>query len=234
MDDKNKFLVPSIVIGLAVLIGMVIWVGKAQVNVSVSPPSVSVAPGAVNVTPGAVNVSNPQQPAVFGSAAGDTTNWTAGSFSSDLNVGGTATLNNITATGSVALSGTTTFSGTTVGIGRTQTITMTSATNTPCAVQNTSGVNRIVTGVFADFTATTPYAASIGSFVVGTSTGPTVTSTSAFFNNNQLAKSATLDIINTTSTFTSIPYATWRSGEWFTFNVGGTSTQAGTCYIKYN
>lgn len=247
MDDKNKVLLPSIVIGFAVTIGALLYVGKAQVNVNVAPPSVSVAPGAVNVTPGAVNVSNPQAPQVFGSSAGDTTNWTAGAFSSDLGVGGTATVNNLTSTGTLTLSGatansgTSTFTGVAIGFPRLLTVSMTNGTNTVCAVQNTSGQTRLVTNAFAKVTANATNGASIGVFVAGTSTGPTVSSTSPWLS-TQLTRSTTLDVLTNTSTFyaTSTAYPavplsvqTWRNLEWVNFNQGATTVAAGTCYVQY-
>lgn len=247
MDDKNKVLLTSIVIGFAVVIAALLYVGKAQVLVNVAPPSVSVAPGAVNVTPGAVNVTNPGtgQTQTFGSAAGDTTNWTAGSFSSDLGVGGTATVNNFTSTGTLTLSGsvsnsgTSTFTGTAIGFPRLLTTSMTNGTNTVCSVQNTSGQTRVVWNAFAKVSLNATNAASIGVFAAGTSTGPTVTSTSPWIS-TQITRSSTLDVLTPTSTFASSTAGsvtsniqTWRNLEWVNFNQGATTVAAGTCYVEY-
>lgn len=157
-------------------------------------------------------------------------------FAGNVSVTGDTTLS-----GASTMTGTSTFNGTTVGIGRTQTISMSTATNTVCAIRNTSGATRILTGAFANFTATSSVG-SVGVFAAGTSTGPTVTSTNPFIS-TALTKSATLDVINSTSTFNStstnnpnypLNYLTWRNLEWITFNIGATSVSDGTCYIKYD
>ena len=252
MNDNKLFIaVSALAVAVLVCVGAALYVGRPDVNVTMNGQPVSVTNDGKPVTvsvpgqPVAVSGDAPSGEQTFGSSAGDTTNWTAGAFSSDLAVGGTLTVNAITATGTitqsgaVALSGTTTITGTAIGVSRLQTISMTNGTNTVCAVQNTSGNTRIVTGAYAKITSSATNAATLGIFAAGTSTGPTVTSTSPWIS-TQITRSATLDVLTPTSTFASSTagsvtanYQTWRNLEWVTFNQGSTSVAAGTCYIDY-
>lgn len=114
MDD-NKSFIPAVVIGIAIVVlaAALAYGKKSDVNVSVAPPGtpvvVSAPSGGSQGSSQPINISYPSNGAsqqTFGSAAGDTTNWTAGYFSADLGVGGYASLTNVeigTATSKVDL-----------------------------------------------------------------------------------------------------------------------------------
>jgi len=167
-----------------------------------------------------VGPRGPQGP--IGATADNTTNWTAGSFSSDLDVGGYLTV-----------VGTSTFSGEVSGVAKSLATTMSSsATTTACAPLNNSAVTRTVLAASVVDRGT---AASTGAVTwqAGTSTGPGVAATTKIVN-TVLTRAASTDIITTTSTIlgTSGAYSMWRPGEYFVF-ISGTTTNAGTCRVLY-
>lgn len=208
--DENKQLVPSIVIGLAVVLlgGILLFIGRPQVNVPVS-----VAPQGTPVV-----VSSPSEQQSFGASTPDqTTNWTAGSFSGDLTVGGTSTF-----------AGTSTFTNILGNVPNKVAVTMTNATTTPCAIQNTSGVTRtlIATSVL--------YPVSVSPGVTTVTAGTTSTAfgtPTTLLINSAVTVSASVPVISTTSTLQTA-YATWPTGTYLVWQTS-TTTNTGTCSASY-
>lgn len=214
MEDNKKFSLVSV----AAVVGVVAVAAVALF--SVTRPSISVNVAGGNTPPITVGASEaPSGEQKFGTATADnTTNWIAGSFSDDLSVGGNLTV-----------AGTSTFSGNVSGVPKSLSITMTSGTTTPCAVQNTSGVARVLTSVAVVEDAYAG-AGTVG-LNVGTSTDSGTTSTSALINNAAFANSSAKIVISTTSTLQTA-YAPWLTGEWMVFKTT-TSTNSGTCKVTY-
>jgi hypothetical protein len=216
MDDNKKQLVPSIVVASAILllIGVLLFQGKPVANVTVAPQG----------TPVVVSGPSTQdvQDRSFGATpASQTTNWTGGSFSGDLSVGG-----------ALSITGTTTFTGDTAGAVKAVVGSMSSsATTTACDFVNTSAINRVVlsAGVVDRGTA-----ASLGSvaWVAGTSTYAGVMPvTTGKVVNTALTRANGVDAITTTSTLQTA-YSTWNTGEHFVV-ISSTTTNAGTCRLTY-
>lgn len=128
--------------------------------------------------------------------------------------------------GATTFSATSTFSGDVLGnVARKFNVTMSSATTTPCAVQNTTGASMFLTSIGVIETAYAG-AGTVG-LTAGTSTSAFVTSTSPFISNLGFANRASEDVVSTTSTLQSA-YAILKSGEWLVWKTT-TSTNAGKC-----
>jgi hypothetical protein len=168
----------------------------------------------------------PQGEQAFGTASVDnTTVWAAGEFTDDLAVDGALTVTGAsTLTGAVAVTG----ALTSTSIPNKAVVTMTNATTTPCAVRNTSGVSRVITAIGVKETA----GPSVGSVTIDAGIA-----TTAFADPNPdlvqgvLTRSATLDVISTTSTVMSA-YQVWKNNDWLTFK-SATSVHSGTCLVQY-
>ena len=207
----------------AVLVPGLVWAGSTQFAASPSTIINCESGGGCQITiqGGMVSAESEQ---TFGSAAGDTTNWTAGNFTGDLRVGGF-----------FGVSGTAAFAGAVSGIPKVESATITtSVTSTACTFLNSSAVNRtiIATSVIDRGTAT-----SLGSVTwqAGTSTANGANGSSAivFTKGINTAITRTLgDVITTTSTPQLSAYYQWKPGEYFNF-LSGTTTNAGTCLIQY-
>lgn len=230
MKNKKAW---AIAVVAGILAPLAIWAASQQFL----SPSAAInceSGGGCNITINGGTVNNPANDQVYGSGVDDTTIYTAVSTTQDVGVGRNLyVVSGLTVAGTLGITGTTTLSGDVSGVPKSTVITMTSATNTPCAIQNTSGVTRTVLATGLLYTGGSN-AGSVGQLAVGTSTGPTVTSTSPFIN-TILTKVASVDVITTTSTQegTGGVYAPWKTTEWLVFNTGGTSTQSGTCRVLY-
>lgn len=166
----------------------------------------------------------------MGASADVTTNWTAGSFSSDVTVGGT-----LSVTGATTFTGTTTASGEAVGLVKAYSTAMSSsATTTACTVLNSSGLNRLVVSASVVDTGS---AASIGSVAwsAGTSTknGANGASTPTYTKvlDATITRLSGIAVWTTTSTVQTA-YTVWPSGTYFNF-VSGTTTNSGYCKLSY-
>ena len=172
----------------------------------------------------------------MGASADVTTNWTAGSFTSDVTVGGTLSVTGATAfTGAVTVTGTTTASGEAVGLVKAYSTAMSSsATTTACTVLNSSGLNRLVVSASVVDTGS---AASIGSVAwsAGTSTknGANGASTPTYTKvlDTTITRASGIAVWTTTSTVQTA-YTVWPSGTYFNF-VSGTTTNSGYCKLSY-
>lgn len=156
----------------------------------------------------------------LGAAAEVTTNWTAGSFSSDLSVGGDLTI-----------TGTSTLSGNVSGVPKAISTSMSSsATTTACAVLNSSGSNRVVV---AAGVVDRGSAVSVGAvnWTAGTSSYPGVAPAYTKVIANVLTRVSGVDVLSTTSSVMSA-YSSWNNGEYFVFQTG-TTTNSGTCRLLY-
>jgi hypothetical protein len=165
---------------------------------------------------------------------------------------GTATLATLSASGSLTASSGATFTGNVVNsngfyglfYASSTFVTPTTATNTLCAIQNTTGQALRIADVAPIFASTT--AAKVGSFVinVGTSSNAYVTSTSPFIktmvttqNGKAIASTtSTLDVILgwpagvATDTYMGAEFPLWQPLEWMVFKAT-TTTAPGRCTV---
>lgn len=220
MNREKKVFLGAVVAVALLLTG----VGMYQVNADNGTPGVLISGG--NFSNVFFGTAQPAAEQTFGSSEGDTTVFTAVSTTQDVGVG-----RNLYVAGQATFAGSSTFSGALSGVPTAAVITMTSATNTPCAVQNTSGVTRTVLDAGILFTGGSNAGATV--LIAGTSTAPTVTSTTPLVADS-ITKVVSRDIISTTSTMrgSSSAYAAWRTSEWFVFNTA-TSVNSGTCRVLY-
>lgn len=232
MDDNKQYLVPSIVIGLAIVIlaGALTLAGKPQVTVSVAP------------TGAPINISSPSTPSSapitpnetkFGSSADVTTNWTAGAFSADLTVGGIFT-NSGTSTISGAVSSTA-VTGEAYGA-----YASVASSQSLCTIRNTGSNDRVLMNVTLGFATTSITGTTAQNFTISLSStqGATGTGSDLFVNNGAnytLPSDGTMTFI-TTSTLAGTGGATrvWRKGDWLNFLIGSpTTTLKGDCRASY-
>ncbi len=221
---STKKLVSAAVVAVAILLT---GVGMFKATAGTESPSVSINGGTwSNVFFGTPAESEQPSNMVFGSAAGDTTNFTALATTEDMTVG-----RNLTVAGTTAFTGTTTLSGEVSGIPKSLVTTMSSsATTTACSPINTTGADRIVVAAGVSDTGT---AASTGSITwqAGTSTAAGVAAATKAVN-TALTRVSGLAIITTTSTPQLTGYVQWRSGERFNF-ISSTTTNAGSCKLLF-
>jgi len=176
------------------------------------------APTSISIQNGAPNVSvKPEAPSeeTLGANAWETTNLISLELSDDLSIG-----DDLTVTGDLNLTGNALGS-----VVYRPTVTMTTATTTPCAIQNTTGSDRILAAISGVWTSTAG-AGTVG-LSVGTSTNQYTAGTPKLISNATFANSASADVVSTTSTLQSA-YAIWQASEWLVWNTT-TSTNAGTC-----
>lgn len=197
---------------LLVGIGAIVLALLAGVVAIKSPTSISIQNGAPNVSmrPDASSSEN-----LVGANAWETTNLISLELSDDLSIG-----DDLTVTGDLNLTGNALGS-----VVYRPTVTMTTATTTPCAIQNTTGSDRILAAVSGVWTSTAG-AGTVG-LQVGTSTNQYTAGTPKLISNAAFANSASADVVATTSTLQSA-YAIWGASEWLVWNTT-TSTNAGTC-----
>lgn len=207
MENSKGLLAVSIVaLAVAALAVGLAFRSSSNVTVTTGSPSLTAS------TPAGVPDSSDS---LIGANAGETSNFISIETSDDLTVGD-----------QLSVAGTSTFSGNISGsVAFRPTVSMTTATTTPCAIQNTLGSDRTLAAIGGVWTAYAG-AGTVG-LTVGTSTSRYVTSTSPLINNLAFANSASQSVIATTSTLQSA-YAIWKSGEWLVWKTT-TSTNAGTC-----
>ncbi len=156
---------------------------------------------------------------------GRTTNLDSLGLSGDLSVGG-----NQTVTGNVTVTGTSTFSGGIAGnVPARAVVTMTTATTTPCAVQNTSGSDRTLVAIGVNETAYVG-AGTVG-LVAGTSTSAFAAPNLPLISNSSFANLASKNSISTTSTLMTA-YTRWAANDWLVWQTV-TTTNAGFCQALY-
>lgn len=213
MENSKGLLAVSIVaLAVAALAVGLAFRSSSSVTVTTGSPSLTAS------TPAGVPESSDS---LIGANADETTNLISLSLSDDL-----AVSDDVSIGGDTTFTGTSTFSGNVSGsVAFRPTVSMTTATTTPCAIQNTLGSDRTLAAIGGVWTAYTG-AGTVG-LTVGTSTSRYVTSTSPLINNLAFANSASQSVIATTSTLQSA-YAIWKSGEWLVWKTS-TSTNAGTC-----
>lgn len=202
---ENKGLLGALAGIVAVVIVAIVSISKlpSAINVSTAPSNVSVT-GAPSEDSG-----------LIGANAGEISNFTSLQTSDDLIVGD-----------QISVAGTSTFSGNVAGnVPQRSVITMTSATTTPCYVQNTSGSDRILADVSGYWTATAG-AGTVG-IQVGTSTNQYTAGTPKLISNAVFANNASISSVLTTSTVQTA-YAIWKANEYLVWNTV-TTTNAGTC-----
>jgi hypothetical protein len=167
----------------------------------------------VAIKPQSITVSNTSVPSAeqqsLGINAWETTNLTSLDLSDDLVVGG-----DLTVTGTVSADVLPTRSA----------IAMTTATTTPCAIQNT-GDDRVLLGVSGIWSAAAG-AGTVG-LQVGTSTNQYTAGTGKLISNAAFANQSGQAVIATTSTLSSA-YGIWKTNEWLVWNTV-TTTNAGVC-----
>lgn len=158
----------------------------------------------------------------FGVTSSDQiTNWIGGAFSGDLSVGGDLSLTETSISNNSKV----------VVPAKSMVITATTATTTPCAVQNNSGVTRTLIDIGVTERGTS---ASLGAirFKAGTSTTPYKTTYYTYFLNGALnTKVSGVDSITTTSSLMTA-YSPWRNGEYLVF-YSATTVHAGTCRVAW-
>lgn len=186
-----------------------------------SPSSVTVTTGSPSLTAGAQGGVPDAGDGLIGANADETTNLISLSLSDDL-----AVTDDVTIGGDTSFTGTSTFSGNVSGsVAFRPTVTMTTATTTPCAIQNTTGSDRILAAVSGLWTA---YAgAGVVGISVGTSTNQYTAGTPKLISDSTFRNHASVSVALTTSTLQSA-YAVWKSGEYIVWNTT-TSTNAGYC-----
>lgn len=211
MDKKT--LLGSFVLALVAAVAAVLLLAKPTVIVNSHPDKVTVQ----TVSSGG-DTSGVQ---TFGSADGDTTNFTAVSTTEDMGVGR-----------NLYVVGTSTFVGNVAGVAKTLSASMSSsATTTACFITPSIASRRVITGAGVINTGT---AASLGAvaWTVGTSTVTGTAPTGVKVVNTTLTRVAGVDVITTTSTAQSV-YTTINPGESLIF-VSGTTTNAGNCWATLN
>lgn len=236
MDDK-KWLVPSIVIGLAIVLhaGALALTGKSQVSVSVAPqgspvtvsPSLSTSPqGTPVVVTGNQSQSTPVESS-FGSSAEKTTNWTAGSFSEDLGVFGTSTFWGY-------------VSSTNVTGEAYKAYRSSGSSQTLCSILNSGNLPRVLNGVTLMYAtssrtygggASVPFSISLSATAGATGTGSNL----LFYASTTIPTNGTNNI-TTTSTLSGTGGAPilWNVGTYLNFLTGTpTSTLVGDCRATY-
>lgn len=109
-------------------------------------------------------------------------------------------------------------------------VAMTTATTTPCAIQNTSGSDRIILAIGVEETGT---AASVGVITAVAGTGTTAFSDASHtkFVNSIITKISGKLVPSTTSTVQTA-HGVWGNNEWLTFKSNST-THSGQCRVLY-
>ena len=211
MDKKT--LLGSFVLALVAAVAAVLLLAKPTVIVNSHPDKVTVQ----TVSSGG-DTSGSQ---VFGSADGDTTDFTAVSTTEDVGVGR-----------DLYVVGTSTFVGNVAGVAKTLSASMTSsATTTACFITPSIASRRVITGAGVVDRGT---AASTGvvTWTVGTSTVTGTAPTGVKIVAAALTRVNGVDVITTTST-PQTAYTTINPGESLIF-VGSSTTNAGTCWATLN
>lgn len=203
MENKTiPFILGVGALVLAILAGVVAVKAPTSISIQNGAPNVSVKPEASSEE-------------TLGANAWETTNLISLELSDDLSIG-----DDLTVTGDLNLTGNALGS-----VVYRPTVTMTTATTTPCAIQNTTGSDRILAAVSGVWTSTAG-AGTVG-LQVGTSTNQYTAGTPKLISNAAFANSASVDVVATTSTLQSA-YAIWGASEWLVWNTT-TSTNAGVC-----
>ena len=211
---------------LAGLVAIALVALSALAFISLKSPSVIVTGGGNSpsvIIPGS-NGSSEQR-------YGGTTNLDSLGLSGDLSVGGASTVTgNQSVAGTLTVTGTSTFSGGIAGnVPARAVVTMTTATTTPCAVQNTSGIDRTLVAIGVNETAYVG-AGTVG-LVAGTSTSAFAAPNLPLISNSTFANLASKNAISTTSTLMTA-YTRWAAGDWLVWQTV-TTTNAGFCQALY-
>lgn len=180
-----------------------------------SPSNVTVTTGSPSLTASTPAGVPDSSDSLIGANAGETSNFISIETSDDLTVGD-----------QLSVAGTSTFNGNVAGsVAFRPVVSMTTATTTPCAIQNTTGSDKVLAAVSGLWTAYAG-AGTVG-IQVGTSTNQYTAGTPKLVSNAAFSNHASVSVALTTSTLQSA-YAVWKSGEYIVWNTT-TSTNAGTC-----